>query len=72
MDEMNKIDRPFLILHRAGWSVACTALVGNGGISWLVFGTKGDQSIQAEGRSQEAAWKQACRRAEELGQVQPV
>ena len=72
MDEMKKTDKLFLILHRAGWSIGDTAFVGKEGISWLVFGTKGDHSIQAEGKSQEEAWKQACRQAEEMGLVQPV
>jgi hypothetical protein len=31
--------------------------VGKQGISWLVYGTKGDHSIRAEGKSQEEAWK---------------
>ena len=72
MDEMPKTDKLFLILHRAGWSIGDTAFVGKEGISWLVFGTKGDHSIRAEGKSQEEAWKDACRQAEEMGLVQPV
>ena len=72
MDEMKKTDRLFLILHRAGWSIGYTAFAGKEGISWLVFGTKGDHSIRAEGKSQEGAWKNACRQAEEMGLVQPV
>jgi hypothetical protein len=72
MDEMRKTDRLFLILHRAGWSIGDTAFVGKEGMSWLVFGTRGDHSIHAEGKSQEEAWKQACRQAEEIGLVQPV
>jgi len=31
--------------------------VGKQGISWLVYGTKGDHLIQAEGKSQVEAWK---------------
>jgi len=70
---MRKTDKLFLILHRAGWSIGDTAFAGKEGISWLVFGTKGDHSIRAEGKSQEEAWwKQACRQAEEMGLVQPV
>ncbi len=36
--------------------------MGKQGISWLVFGTNGDHSIQAKGKSQMEAWKamQAC------------
>ena len=55
-----------------GRSINDTAFVGKQGISWLVFGTRGDHSIRAEGKSQVEAWKQACRQAEEMGMVQPV
>ena len=72
MDDIPKTDRLFLILHRAGWSIGDTAFVGKEEISWLVFGTKDDHSIHAEGKSQVEAWKQACRQAEEMGLVQPV
>ena len=72
MSEIPKTDKLFLILHRAGWSIGFTAFVGKDGISWLVYGTKGDYSIQANGKTQEEAWKQACRQAEEMGLVQPV
>ncbi len=71
MDEMRRTDKLFLILHRAGWSIVVTAFVGKDGLSWLIFGTKGDHSIQANGKTQEEAWKQACRQAEEFGLVQP-
>jgi len=57
MDEIPKTDKLFLILHRAGWSIGDTAFVGKQGISWLVYGTKGDHSIQAKGKSQVEAWK---------------
>ncbi len=72
MEEMRKTDRLFLILHRAGWSVGDTAFAGKEGMSWLVYGTNGEHSIRAEGKSQEEAWKQACRQAEEMRLVQPV
>ena len=57
MDEIPKTDRLFLILHKAGWSVGDTAFVGKEGMYWLVYGTKGDHSIRAEGKSQVEAWK---------------
>ena len=72
MEEIPKTDRLFLILHKAGWSIGDTAFVGKEGISWLVYGTRGDHSIRAEGKSQVEAWKDACRQAEEMGLVQPV
>ena len=50
MEEIPKTDRLFLIVHRAGWSIGDTAFVGKEGISWLVYGTKGDHSIRAEGK----------------------
>ena len=55
MEEIPKTDRLFLIVHRAGWSIVDTAFAGKEGISWLVFGTKGDHSIQANGKTQEEA-----------------
>ena len=72
MEEIPKSDRLFLILHQAGWSIGVTAFVGKEGISWLVYGTRGDHSIRAEGKSQVEAWKDACRQAEEMGLVQAV
>jgi len=57
MSEIPKTDKLFLILHRAGWSIGDTAFVGKQGISWLVYGTKGDHSIRAEGKSRVEAWK---------------
>jgi hypothetical protein len=72
VDEIPKTDKLFLILHRAGWSIGDTAFASKQGLSWLVFGTNGDHSIQANERTQEDAWKQACRQAEEMGLVHPV
>jgi len=57
VEEIPKTDRLFLIVHRAGWSIGDTAFAGKEGISWLVYGTKGDHSIQAKGKSQVEAWK---------------
>jgi hypothetical protein len=62
-----KTDKLFLILHEAGWSIRDTSFLSNEGVTWLVFGTKGDRSIHAEGKSREKAWKDACRQAEEMG-----
>ena len=69
---MTRTDRLFLILHEAGWSIGDTAFVGKEGLTWLVFGRKGEHSIQANAKTQEQAWKQACRQAEEIGLVQPL
>jgi len=67
-----RTDQLFLILHRAGWSICITALVGKEGMSWLVFGTNSDHSIHANGKTHEVAWRQAYCKAEEMGLVQPV
>lgn len=72
MDNIPKTDKLFRILHRAGWSIDCTAFAGKEGLSWLVFGTNGDGSIKANGKPQEEAWKQACCQAEKMGLIQPV
>ncbi len=48
MSEIPITDKLFLILHRAGWSVGDTAFVGKQGISWLVYGRKGDHSIREQ------------------------
>ncbi len=72
MNDIPKTDKLFLILNKAGWSIGVTAFVGKEGMSWLVFGTKGDHSIRAEGKSQEEVWKLACRQAEEMGLVQAI
>ena len=69
---MTKTNKLYLILHQAVWSIGDTAFVGKEGISWLVFGTNGDHAIQANGKSQKEAWKQACRQAEAMGLIQPV
>ena len=69
---MTRTDRLFLLLHEAGWSIGDTAFVGKEGISWLVYGTNGDHAIQANAKTREQAWKQACRQAEEMGLVRAV
>ena len=46
MNNIPETDKLFLVLHRAGWSIGDTAFAGKDGISWLVYGTKDDHSIQ--------------------------
>jgi hypothetical protein len=58
---MTKTERLFLLLHEAGWSMLDTDCACVDGITWLVYGTKGVFSIQANGSSSEGAWKQATR-----------
>jgi hypothetical protein len=68
MDHIPKTDRLFQILHGAGWSIGDTAVASEERISWLVFGTHCDHSIQAHGTYQEEAWKQTRRHTGEFGQ----
>jgi hypothetical protein len=72
MEDIPRTDQLSQVLHRAGWSIACTAFNDKNGLSWLVLGTHGDHQIRANPKSQEAAWKLACRQAEEQGLVQPL
>jgi hypothetical protein len=72
MDQILKTDNLFLILHKSGMSIGDTAFVSKDSMSWLVHGTKGDHSIQVNGKAQEEAWRHACRQAEEMGLVQPA
>ena len=63
MDEIPKTDKPFLILQRLAGRSASQLFVGKRALSWLVFGTKGDHSIHAQGKTHEEAWRQAYRKA---------
>jgi hypothetical protein len=67
-----KTDRLFLFLHVSGWSIGDPAFAGKDGISWLVYSTNGGHTIEANGKTQEDAWKQACRQAEGMGLVRAV
>jgi hypothetical protein len=42
-------------LHRAGWSIGETAIGPDHALVWLVTGTKGENGIEARGRSQSEA-----------------
>jgi hypothetical protein len=68
MNDIPITDQLFLILHRAAWSTTSNAFIRKDSLSWLVFGTHGDHSIQASGKNQE----EAPRHVEELGLVQPI
>lgn len=69
MDQILNTDKLFPPLHQAGWSISDTSFLSNEGVTWLVFGTNGDHSIHANGKTQEEAWKQGCRQADELSLV---
>ncbi len=61
MKDIPRTDRLFLILHKTGWSIGVTAFTSKEGISWLVFGSKGDHSIHPNGKTQEEAWERSAR-----------
>jgi hypothetical protein len=71
MSHIPKTDNVLLSLHRAGWSIGETSFLSNEGVTWLVFGTNGEHSIHATGKTYEEAWRQAYCKAEEKGLVQP-
>jgi hypothetical protein len=55
-------------LHRAGWSVGDAAFHdGAGGLSWLVWGSNGENLIRAEGATRDEAWGRAIGQARWLG-----
>jgi hypothetical protein len=55
-------------LHRAGWSVGEFATAGAGGRErWRVWGSNGENQIDAAADTQAEAWHRACRQAQALG-----
>jgi hypothetical protein len=49
------------MLHKAGWSIGEVRC----GSRWLVSGTNGKQVLQVEGASQDQAWYEAVKLAED-------
>ena len=76
---MNRINRPDDLrpsdealdrLHRAGWSIGDVAAPdGAGGLSWLVWGSNGENLIRAEGATRDEAWGRAVEQARALGML---
>ena len=62
-------DKLIQALHEAGWSTGGTSLLGKEGVCWVVYGIKGHHTVHAQAKTHEEAWKQAYRKAEELGLV---
>jgi hypothetical protein len=58
-------------LHRAGWSVGCTALAGPAGRMWIVSGINGENQITADGATELEAWRAACEQARACGMLWP-
>src|ERR1039458_1367739 len=55
MDDHNIVDHCLEQLHAAGWSVGDTAFVTEAGtLSWLVYGTNGENVVRAEGETRVA------------------
>jgi hypothetical protein len=59
------VDESFAPLHAAGWSVGETGTATR----WLVSGVKGENAINAVGRSQAEAWWRACEHAAAVGML---
>lgn len=56
-DQIPRPDQALLHLMREGWSVGDTAFAGpNGANVYVVYGTKGEHAIRAEGATREEAW----------------
>jgi hypothetical protein len=64
---MTTSDRLLLILHRTGWSIAGTAFVGKEALAWLVYGTNGSHTIQANRKPQAEPWKRLAARLRRWG-----
>jgi hypothetical protein len=73
-DELSASDLPSVEvmderLHRAGWSIGDTALIGPPGLVWLVPGHIGENLVRAEGSTRAAAWWASCQQAEAVGRL---
>ena len=76
MNRLDSTERPrasdlaLARLHRAAWSIGDAAFHdGRGGLSWLVWGSNGENLIRAEGPTRDEAWARAVERARELGML---
>jgi hypothetical protein len=57
-------------LHRAGWSIGDVASRdGAGRLSWIVWGSNGEDLIRAEGSTRDEAWGRAVEWARGLGML---
>jgi hypothetical protein len=65
------VDQSRAWLRRAGWSLEGAASGPEQAPVWVVCGAKGEDAIQATGRTQAEAWWNACRQARALGPLAP-
>ena len=56
-------------LHRAGWSVVCTAFTGAVGRVWIVSGYNGENQVLTAASDRDEAWWQACLQARSVGML---
>jgi len=69
VDEHDEIDC-LKLLHAAGWCVGDTAFVTQAGkLSWLVYGTNGENIVRAEGETRAAARRAAWCQAGAVGML---
>ncbi len=56
-------------LHRAGWSVTCTACTGSQGSIWIVSGYNGENQVLTYAANRDEAWWMACIQARSVGML---
>jgi hypothetical protein len=56
-------------LHRAGWTVVCTAFRGEDGRVWIVSGYNGENQVLTISPDRDEAWWQACVQARSVGML---
>jgi hypothetical protein len=57
-------------LHRDGWPIGDVAFSDRaGGLTWLVWGSNGENLIRAEGATRDEAWAGAIEQARALGML---
>ena len=75
-DANNEVSSPFpsaeeslIALHRAGWSVNCTAFESEGRPVWIVSGYNGENQVLTAALTRDEAWWQACLQARSVGML---
>jgi hypothetical protein len=72
-DDLQPLDDALTRLRHAGWSIGDTAFNGgSGGLTWLVWGSNGENVIRAEGVTQDEAWGRTVEMTRELGRGSAV
>jgi hypothetical protein len=62
-------EESLFLLHRAGWTVACTAFLGNEGRVWIVSGYNGENQVLTASTDRDEAWWHACIQARSVGML---